>query len=1452
MKKQLLLILFIISFGLFAQTIKYVKQGATGSGSSWADAGDLQAMIDACPSGGEVWVAKGTYIPNREHGTGYTENVPNPLSKKNFKLKSGVLVYGGFNGTETSRWDRNIKNNPTIINGNRAYQTVLAVNCGSGTVLDGFTITGGEASTQTMAYYVDGVRLSGSSGAGVYLKNGNVVVKNCTFKNNKATQDNATGAALFSNGGTSWIVDCRFENNVSSNGGAIFIKRSTSEINGCIITKNTAQKNGSNAYGYGGGIQIYGSTVKVIKSTIANNKASRGGAIWINKIGSSTSNVTIENTIVWGNTGSKGVSQDNSTVKLSHSIIEATSGAMNKTNVYNKDPLFLETTNYTLREDSPAIDKGKGTPTGNDINGNFRVEGKTIDIGASELKDRTQNLIFKKGNKIVTSYTVQYGANNNIFIPTVESHDRNNKKTCITNFLYSIVGTSDVAEVVGNQIKIKKAGTVTIKATTPGWNSSNTEGVCVVGGSYSPYATTSYFRFKQGTKNFTLKVTKKTVTITNVKANNKVYNGNKTATLSSKGTLKGVISGDNVSFTTSGNTTFNNKNVGNNKAITLPTYTLTGADASKYTLTQPTGVTANITKKTVTITGITASNKPYDGNTTATVTKGTLNGQISGDNVSITKGTGAFDTKDVGAGKTVTLSGYGLSGADAGNYNLTAPSPVTADITQASLTVNATITNKVYDGTTKATISNATLNNSPAGVTLVTTGVTANFADKNVANGKAISFSGNYSLSGANAGNYSLTQPTGVTADITPKPITIENIKVDDKEYDGTNTATLSSKGTLKGQISGDNVSFTTSGTTTFDDKNVGTNKAITLPTYTLMGTDAANYTLTQPTNVKANITKKPVTITGITASDKPYDGNTTATVTTGTLNGQISGDDVAITKGTGTFDTKDAGTNKTVTLSGYGLTGADAKNYNLTAPSPVTANITEVSLIVNATVANKVYDGTTNATISDATLNNSPTGVILVTTGVTANFADKNVANGKTISFSGTYSLSGANANNYVLTQPTGVTADITPKSITIENVKVEDKEYDGTNTANLSSKGTLKGQISGDNVSFTTSGTTTFDDKNVGTNKAITLPTYTLAGTDAGNYILTQPTTKANIVKKDLTIAIQIEDKYYDGNTKATVKGTPSLNGIISGDVVNLDSSNVVFNFVDKKIGTNKKVNFTGTFVLSGTDSPNYNLIPPKNLKATIKDNYEIKKEDVIDWTQKLVLGCDGLNTLTLTATSESGLPVTYVCSDPSVGVINGDEFVMTKRAKLTITAYFPGDELNYRPSQMTREVEFKLEGLVRQHWDDTLFFDNSSKEYVAWEWYKDEQLVPNMKKQYYHEKTRLNGTYYAKVTDIKGDVYETCPIVLSNEKPRVDNLRIYPNPVKAGDNFYIESGLFLKSLVNSKITIFDISGKKVQTIENIGLRNNAKAPANSGMYIILLELQNGKKESKNLLVK
>ena len=187
-------------------------------------------------------------------------------------------------------------------------------------------------------------------------------------------------------------------------------------------------------------------------------------------------------------------------------------------------------------------------------------------------------------------------------------------------------------------------------------------------------------------------------------------------------------------------------------------------------------------------------------------------------------------------------------------------------------------------------------------------------------------------------------------------------------------------------------------------------------------------------------VAQKEVTISGITAANKEYDGSTTATPTgTAVINGKVGSDDVTVTAGTATFADKNVGTGKTVTFTGYSLSGADAGNYNLKAqPASVTANITakDVKLTggINATDRSYVKDnktvGLTKGTLTfDGLVSGETLDVNIPTTGT---ISDAKVGT-YNVTYSGVTLKDGTTgkAGNYKLVSPLPtVTVNITKAS--------------------------------------------------------------------------------------------------------------------------------------------------------------------------------------------------------------------------------------------------------------------------------------------------------------------------------------------------------------------------------------------------------------------------------------
>jgi hypothetical protein len=147
------------------------------------------------------------------------------------------------------------------------------------------------------------------------------------------------------------------------------------------------------------------------------------------------------------------------------------------------------------------------------------------------------------------------------------------------------------------------------------------------------------------------------------------------------------------------------------------------------------------------VSGITASNKVYDGTTSASInaTGAMYKGIVVGDVVSIGNASGAFTSKNAGIGKAVLISAS-ISGADAGNYQISTQAATTADITPRTLNVTTAGVNKVYDGTTAATVAFG--DDRVVGDQLSVNG-SASFIDPNAATAKQVNV--DYQLVGADS-----------------------------------------------------------------------------------------------------------------------------------------------------------------------------------------------------------------------------------------------------------------------------------------------------------------------------------------------------------------------------------------------------------------------------------------------------------------------------------------------------------------------------------------------------------------------------------------------------------------------------------------------------------------------------------------------------------------------------
>ena len=363
-------------------------------GSSWANAfqgptGLRKASVQAA-SGQVIFVAQGKYQPAIT------------LRKRSIPMKTGVQVYGGFLGTESSVEERPpIGSAPSIVTGDlngddamglysdNSFHLFTAIGADSTAVLDGFELVSGNAS---------GANSSEPFGAAILVKDsvGAPTIRNCSFSENRASLG---GAVFVQNSGVS-ILDCSFESNVSIGwGGAVTVALTSSDpdvspvkIDRCAFFDNLASW-------YGGALDVNLATVELTNCLFVNNSAIEGGGAiacansdtveqgaldmrgctvvsnttqnpygaGLRTYGIGSFDLEVANSIFWENRGQQGVDspyeQIYSQGTVRYSIVE---GGISGSGNLDLDPAFADAAagDYRLSAASPAIDAGDSNAAG--------------------------------------------------------------------------------------------------------------------------------------------------------------------------------------------------------------------------------------------------------------------------------------------------------------------------------------------------------------------------------------------------------------------------------------------------------------------------------------------------------------------------------------------------------------------------------------------------------------------------------------------------------------------------------------------------------------------------------------------------------------------------------------------------------------------------------------------------------------------------------------------------------------------------------------------------------------------------------------------------------------------------------------------------------------------------------------------------------------------------------
>jgi hypothetical protein len=330
-----------------------------------------------------------------------------------------------------------------------------------------------------------------------------------------------------------------------------------------------------------------------------------------------------------------------------------------------------------------------------------------------------------------------------------------------------------------------------------------------------------------------------------------------------------------------------------------------------------------------------------------------------------------------------------------------------------------------------------------------------------------------YGTSGlSTGGNDTFALGSSVAYSVAKRPLTVTGTKV----YDNTRTVAASAL-TVSNRVGSDVITLTGSiGNATADD-HVGSNLSLSNLS-TSVGISNSNYTFTGGSGT-INVTPKPLTLTGVTAANKTYDGTTTATITAGSIAGLAAtatdgkfylGDTLAFnaTGTTATFADKNVGTGKAVTASGGSLSGTDAGDYTLSSPTlTTTANITAKQLtLAGSSGISKTYDGTTamaSGVAGYGTLGGLISGDAVTVSGAPV-FGQANAGTGLSIA-RGTVGIAGADAGNYTIggafwTNGTDNTIAKAPLTLTANDASKVLTDVDPTLTARYS--GFVNGETS------------------------------------------------------------------------------------------------------------------------------------------------------------------------------------------------------------------------------------------------------------------------------------------------------------------------------------------------------------------------------------------------------
>ncbi len=402
-----------VDIGAIETRVVYVKTNTSGDddGRNWANAyRTLSKALEYSIGGDELWVAQGVYTPT-------LPGASTTLSDT-FKIKQGLVLYAGFTGNEISRAQRNPRSHITTLsgdldgdddgfsnNGDNCYHVVTMTNVDSSTILDGFTIQGGnaterEASAQQATFLegldspwlmfvsdrfqpapddhapVDVDPILQYRGGGMYLNRSSPLLIGLSFIKNYGLN----GGGLYNYFSDPIMINCTWIENKAENGAGLRTNNSYPLIVNALFLGNKAALNGGGIWNSCGSPTIINSTFYY--NTVENLSVNRGDAIVSDRFGcaETVSHPELTNTIMWNNGLIPIRLNDGSEIDFNYSLLEfgCPTGGATCSNLLSSDPLFFDPIGPdlipgTLDDDlhlaigSPAMDTGDNAAVPDDL-----------------------------------------------------------------------------------------------------------------------------------------------------------------------------------------------------------------------------------------------------------------------------------------------------------------------------------------------------------------------------------------------------------------------------------------------------------------------------------------------------------------------------------------------------------------------------------------------------------------------------------------------------------------------------------------------------------------------------------------------------------------------------------------------------------------------------------------------------------------------------------------------------------------------------------------------------------------------------------------------------------------------------------------------------------------------------------------------------------------------------